>query len=247
MRMHVVINPKYEKLRNFINAIPFARPQELGEVVYKARNTVYKKPVDGVELSIKDFKVPVMVNRIAYTYFRKSKARRSYDNATALIAMGFHTPAPVAYVEVYEHGLLSHSYYVCQHIEASDIREWERKPDCAELLDHLADYMIQLWHKGVWHKDFSPGNVLYDKDYNFYLIDLNRMKFGVNDRQKFMQNFGRLSTSRSEVKKLALMVAAKLDAKNPDAFVDEAVGSFDDYWRHYHRRHKIERALGLRK
>ena len=96
-----------------------------GRVIYPGRNTLFHAVENGVDLSIKSFKVPSLLNRIVYTFFRKGKARRSYEHAMELLRLGFLTPDPVAYMETYRYGLLYRSYYVCLMItDANDIRWW---------------------------------------------------------------------------------------------------------------------------
>ena len=47
--------------------------------------------------------------------------------------------------------------------------------------------------KGVFFKDFTQGNVLFRRHgdgYQFALVDINRMEFGVTDRHRLYANFG---------------------------------------------------------
>ena len=91
MKTKIVVNKPYKAaLGDFVKSIP-TRNEQLGQVIYAGRNTIYHINVDGIDLSIKSFKVPMLINRIAYTFFRKSKARRSYEHAVALQQMAFDT------------------------------------------------------------------------------------------------------------------------------------------------------------
>ena len=60
------------------------------------RNIIKLFELDGKTINIKSFKIPHLVNKIAYKYFRKSKARRSYKYATILLEKGIefldHSP-----------------------------------------------------------------------------------------------------------------------------------------------------------
>ena len=53
-----------------------------------------------------------LFNRVAYSWFRKSKASRAYENAVRISQLGFDTPAPIAYLETYTNGLLHDTYFV---------------------------------------------------------------------------------------------------------------------------------------
>jgi RIO-like serine/threonine protein kinase len=247
MKIKVHINPKYEEaLSDYVRSIPTLNEQ-LGEVIYKARNTVFRNTVNGYDLVIKSFKVPMMFNRIAYTFFRHSKARRSYDNALRLCDMCILTPTPIACVEEYEYGLLKHSYYVCLYVEGEEMRFWETKPNSDKLLLEFADFMLLLRAEGVWHKDFSPGNILYDKDYNFYLVDINRMQFNVHSKRKFLMNFRSLHTDREQIARLARIYSTEHMDENPQKWVDAATRVCDSFWKHHNRKHNIEKTLHLRK
>lgn len=190
----VVINKKYEHLRPLIAAVPEKIAASEGSVIYRGRNTIVRMDVGGLDLAVKSFRIPILPNRIAYSWFRTGKARRSFENAEELGRLGIDTPEPIAYIEEYRFGLLRHSYYICKMEEdARDIRLWQQIPDNEPLLRALAAFMVELHKKGVYHRDFSPGNILYrrleDGSYRFMLIDINRMSFGVHDPELLYRNF----------------------------------------------------------
>ena len=59
----------------------------------------------------------------------------------------------------------------------------------------LGTYMAELHEAEVYHADFSPGNVLYDRTeegVRFSLIDINRMYFGPVSLKRGCANFSRL-------------------------------------------------------
>ena len=93
--MKLVLNPSYCQLRNFVQKLPISFPT-LGDCIYKARNELRKFSYEGQWYVVKNYKVPLFINRIAYTFFRPSKASRAYEYALKLRSMGIETPAPVA-------------------------------------------------------------------------------------------------------------------------------------------------------
>ncbi|MAP53765.1 MAG: Kdo domain containing protein, partial [Altibacter sp.] len=76
------------------------------------RNTIKLFNLDELTVNVKSFKRPNLINRIAYRYFRKSKAERSYTYANTLLEKGIGTPQPIAYFENRDLLGLKDSYYV---------------------------------------------------------------------------------------------------------------------------------------
>jgi hypothetical protein len=62
------------------------------------RNVIKLFDLNGQTNITKSFKVPNIVNKVAYKYFRKSKAPL-FEYATILLENGIGTPQPLAYYE----------------------------------------------------------------------------------------------------------------------------------------------------
>lgn len=158
-------------------------------VIYRGRNIVAE--VDG--LCVKAFAVPGALKALIYGCLRQPKAKRAYDNAIRLKALGIDTPRPAGYV-LNGGGWLRASYYVCAMLEGySELRGIEKRHDFDALATALAGFMLSLHRKGVFFKDFTQGNVLFKKEggkYHFALVDINRMEFDVSDRRRLYSNFG---------------------------------------------------------
>src|SRR6187402_3225936 len=80
------------------------------------RNIIKLFDLDGKTVNIKSFKIPNLINKVAYRYFRKSKARRSYEYATILLEKGIGTPQPMAFLENFNIVGLRDSYYASEHL-----------------------------------------------------------------------------------------------------------------------------------
>ena len=75
--MKIIINPTYQHLTKFIESLPQIFEYQ-GNSIYKARNEIKTFVVDGTTINVKSYQKPILINRIAYTFFRKTKAERAY-------------------------------------------------------------------------------------------------------------------------------------------------------------------------
>jgi serine/threonine protein kinase len=68
-------------------------------------------------------------------------------------------------------------------------------PEACPVLTDFARFTADLHQKGIFHKDYTPGNILFGKvgdHYEFELVDLNRMKFGKVSLKDGYKNLHRL-------------------------------------------------------
>src|SRR3970040_1269737 len=149
------------------------------------RNKIKLFELERKTINIKSFKIPHLINKIAYKYFRKSKARRSFEYATTLLEKGIGTPQPIAFFENYDAVGLKDSYYVSEHLQCDltfrELVEIPDFPDHENILRQFTRFSFNLHEKGIEFLDHSPGNTLIKKtaegNYDFFLVDLNRMNF----------------------------------------------------------------------
>lgn len=195
---------------------------QAGELVVAGdRNTIRKVQINGDWYSIKKFKQPNLFQSLVYRYLRKSKAERSYQYALKMLSAGLGTPAPVAFLEHYNYRLLD-SFYVSRHLDYDlDFRVLIHKPlypGRKRILEQFTQFTFQLHEAGIQFLDHSPGNTLIVKEgenYNFFLIDLNRMRFGPMNLEARMQNFRRLWLSKAMIKIMA-PIYAELYGSSPE-------------------------------
>lgn len=202
-----VVNPFYEPTKDLVlNTI--LNFENSGKIFIKGdRNAIKLFEVNNEIFNIKSFKFPVLINKIAYRYFRKSKARRSFEYATILIEKGIGTPKPIAYYENFDFIGLKDSYYVCEHLECDlTYRELVETvyPDGDNILRQFARFTFEMHEKGIEFLDHSPGNTLIknegDGNYSFFLVDLNRMKFHKEiDFQTRMKNLSKITHKKEMV------------------------------------------------
>jgi len=166
------------------------------------RNFIKQITINGVELNIKSFKVPNLINKVAYSIIRKSKAERSFEYANILLNSGINTPKPIAFFEYSNLFFLNKSFYISEQYQ-SDLTYRElinnhEYPDFERILRAFTRFTFSLHENGINFLDHSPGNTLIKKnkntgEYEFYLVDLNRMKFQTMNFEDRMKNFAKLS------------------------------------------------------
>lgn len=148
---------------------------EGGEIIHNKRNILrqYKGFIS------KQFATPSLWRGIIYGWLTASKAQRSYEYA---LRLGNLTPAPIAYKEVRFWGILRQSWYVCQESECqytfNDLICNKSFPNRSEILQSIGRFTAELYKRGIFHQDYSGGNILFNEDGSkIQIIDLNRITF----------------------------------------------------------------------
>ena len=214
------INPKYEKdLKEFLLDIKEHFDQS-DQTIHKARNELKIIPCKREQFVVKSFKIPNLVRRIIYTYFRDSKAKKSYENS---IKIGDLSPEPIGYIEFYTNNLLAESYFIAKKFEFDfTIKEPivnKTFPDRENIFQEFAKFTYTLHEKNILHNDYSPGNILIKKDggkYTFKIVDINRMKFKKLLLKERLKNFAKLWLPDEDMKIIAASYAKLMDANEEE-------------------------------
>ncbi|WP_324068720.1 MAG: lipopolysaccharide kinase InaA family protein [Flavobacterium sp.] len=245
------IDSKFHSIKELIldNIVNFNSKGKI--LVNGQRNAIKLFDVDDITLNIKSFKKPNLVNKIAYRYFRKSKASRSFEFASKLMEMQIGTPQPVAFFEHFDLVGLNESYYVCEHLEnVFEFRAIVQNEDFTnreEIIRQFTRFTFQMHQNGVEFLDHSPGNTLikdnYNGSYSFYLVDLNRMKFhNTIDFQTRMKNLSKI-THKKDMIEVMSNEYVKLSGE-PEAVVFETMWKLTaDFQFRFHRKKRIKKKL----
>jgi hypothetical protein len=193
----LILNPKFSNFRETLLNIKDIFNSS-NESIHKARNELKIIELNGIECVVKSFKIPHFINKIAYTFFRDGKAKKSYLNAVKLMDLNVNTPEPIGIIEFFDLGLLAESYFISVYEPYNfTIREvFHHKVDNpAEILQEFVKFTYEIHQKGVWHVDYSLGNILItktkDNSYKFSLVDINRMEFKNISAQQGLKNFNK--------------------------------------------------------
>lgn len=203
MKKIIKIDPDYDFLRQYIERVPVDF-DSLGTVLQSNRNVIREDEAMGTRLVVKSYRRIYLPNRIRYTYLYPSKAQRAYDYANKLIEKGFRSPRPIAYIEIITGGLISDSYFICEHTDfipfkyISELTAEGRR----ELLRDFTVFTHALHQSKIFHGDYSMGNILFKKingKNEFSLIDNNRIHFGVISLEKGVRSLERLDLPLEEL------------------------------------------------
>ena len=210
--MKIILNPNYIKSEKSILQLVNSFFDQGNLIVQGSRNTIKSNFLENETINIKLFKKPGFIKSIIYSFFRSTKAKRSFDYANYLIDHLIETPIPIAYVEERNSlGFLGDSFYICQQIDYDfTIRELIHDPlflNRNEILEEFTEFTFKMHEAKVNFLDHSPGNTLIIKNgngrYDFFLIDLNRMKFEDLSIEMRMDNFKKMWLSKQMVKVVA--------------------------------------------
>jgi hypothetical protein len=200
------INTDFESISNFILSIPEIFDIK-GEEIYTGRNTIKIFKYKDYIINVKSFKIPHLINKIAYRYIRYSKAKKSFYQASEIIKRVSKTPIPIAYFNGSKSGLFNRSFFVSVHHKYDfTVREligfdFENKEEILRQLTRFTFY--NLHKKDIHHKDYSRGNVLINKidenTYDFSIVDINRLKFEKFDYIKGLKNFSQFWAEENEI------------------------------------------------
>ena len=220
-----ILNEEFKKFEYFLcNIKQFFK--ENSNSIHKARNELKVIEHENQKLVVKYFKIPHFINKIVYTFFKKSKAQKSYEYALKIKEF---TPKPIGYIEFYKFGLLDESYFVSEKFDYDfTIREPLLDinfPNKNEIFKAFAQFTFDLHENGIYHLDYSPGNILIKKEndnFIFKIVDINRMKFLNMDLEKRAKNFSKLWAKDEDLEFIAKEYA-KIYEKNNEEFISKTI------------------------
>lgn len=250
--MKITVNPKYEYLRHFLEALP-DRFETEGNYIYGGKRNLIKSFLtpDGIEVNVKRYHEPNCINLLVYSSgLRSPKGIRAYKFAGVLNAKGISTPEPIAYLEKRKGGLLGQSFFISKQCSYSHLlyEMGDALPNVYEpMADALAHFTAHMHEQEVLHLDFSPGNILWDKegdDYHFSIVDINRMRFGPVSLRSGCKSFVRLWGPKRFIQ-LLVRRYAELRAFDADKAESVAMKARRKFWKHYMQKREIEFKLEL--
>lgn len=249
MIRHYKIHTNFQEEKSFLNNIIEDYDVKGEDYGNQDRNSLKLFPFNEMVFNVKSFKVPNLINRIAYKFFRDSKARRSFEYANQLIKLKIGTPEPVAYYEFKSLFLFDRSFYISAHLNYDlTYRELVSEPNYENhesILRAFTRFTYSLHEKGVNFLDHSPGNTLIitkENDYKFFLVDLNRMKFQKMSFHDRMNNFSRL-TPKKEMVEVMSDEYAKVSGLDYNDVFNSMWSLTEEFQEKFHRKQRLKKKL----
>ena len=184
-------------------------------IINQDRNVVKKIDLSNEETVIKSFKIPNSLQGFIYKFFRKSKARRSYEYSKMLNQNGIKTPEPLGFIEVYDRFRLRQSYFISRKLDfdfSLDFATEKKTKEYKTILNSFIDFTYKMHKKNFMHLDYVIWNICIkkiDAGYDFYLVDLNRLYMGPVNAKAGIENLSRISKDPEIIKILANEYAKK--------------------------------------
>jgi len=235
-----------------------ADPASALRTLHWGRNYLYQARLGdaavATDVVVKQFRESDWRSRLQRRGGRPGKAEKSFRAASAVAAAGVSTPEPLAWLEAERPG--GASIFVCRHLEGrvearyllrarNAGREADEFPGIAigAFLDEAAAVARRLHDAGIWHRDFSIGNLLLaegptpERLADLALVDLNRCRIGrtvtLSER---LADLSRLMLDRSEDRRRLLSAYFG----GPDRIPAGAEAIYERARRRFHGRHRFK-------
>tara|TARA_Y100000816_G_scaffold116828_1_gene81879 strand:- start:2394 stop:4523 length:2130 start_codon:yes stop_codon:yes gene_type:complete len=180
------------------------------------RNIIKVMKLGEDETVVKSFKTPNLLQAVIYKFFRRSKAKRSFENSVLLKSRGVKVAEPIGYIEVFDRFRLRQSYFISSKLDfdfSLDAATEKKMEDYKDILSDFVHYTYELHKKNIMHLDYGVENICIKKTtkgYVFYLVDLNRLKDGHVSEKKGVKNLARISSNPEIIKIIAETYATKI-------------------------------------
>lgn len=251
LNMTFEVDSKFKQYEKELRGIFDSFDESGKDFVIGDRNRIKLFDLDGHTINVKSFKKPHLVNQIVYKYFRKTKARRSFEFAEILMEKGIGTPHPIAFQENYEGMGLGRSFYASIHqsydLTYRELVEIPDYPDHDNILRQFSRFCYKMHQLGIEFKDHSPGNTLIRQkengEYAFFLVDLNRMNFHQNMSLDLrMNNLSRL-TPKKEMVEVMADEYAKASGENSQQLFELMWHYTQSFQERFHRKKRLKNKI----
>lgn len=184
-------------LSDFLQSLPQTF-DHTGTEIHQGRNVLKimdasRLGIEGVDrVVVKRYHGLFWFQKLDYTFIRRPKCRKAFDNTAELRRRGFEAARELATVEVWNHGLYQYAFFVSEvgrgeRLDSMVVRLMEQGEvaQAKAIMTLFAQNLYRMHQRGILYKDMNGGNVMvsHDEDcqgtegWHFCLIDTNRAHF----------------------------------------------------------------------
>lgn len=189
----------------------------------KARNAIWRIYIPDIGEVVIKKPLKIHKHKLWLDKHKPNKAYRSWNGANALLRKGISTPTPIAVFTHKKDISQLDNYYVCLyepfktfndlafHFQDHETYEGLTK---RSIFEALATYINNMHGKGIYFKDLSAGNILFN-------IQSESIQFSLIDTGRLSDNFSNLSfksRQRERVKDL-VRIMNKFDWSTRNIFL----------------------------
>jgi hypothetical protein len=249
--MKIYIDREYGYMMDFVREIP-QHEYQVQKVFRNNRNIVELTQCQDTPLVVKKFKRPTLANCVIYTFLRRTKPQRAFDNALMLRSMGIDTATPVAYIEQKRHGFFHTGWFIAKFLPYDTLdKVYDSLPDEAsrkQLISAFLQFTVDMANKGIINKDYNSTNILTHKErdgqWHFALVDINRIRLGRPKLHDEAHALEQLGASPELLVKYLPQYAQSRKLDQDELFAILYVGKL---WHKFTRaaKEKIKRMVGI--
>lgn len=244
-----IINQKYFKYKDTLDDIIIKFDNKNFETIKKERNTLKIFDLGKNKIVVKSFKVPNILNKIIYTFFKKTKAERSYNYAKKLLKLKINTAYPIGFYVTKNNQLIHRTFYICEYIDFDYTFDdfILKKFQFEEVTRLFSEFSYNLHQKNINFIDNTPGNTLIvttENSFDFFLVDLNRMKFEKMTFKKRMKNLSKLTTDLKIINAVSEKYSKKINIDS-DIVFKKIKFYMEKFQNNLNRKKKIKKKLGI--
>lgn len=178
--MTIVINPKYEKLREklvHIDQLFEKSPYEL--FCSQNKNSIRLIKIGEEQFCVKHYGKSSLYRNIAVRLFKSSKGKEAYLNAALLRERGFQSQEPVAYVAYHKQFVYQNIFFICAHNDYQHtLHDYKlyKEEEYTKILKDFALFVSMFHKRGFYYEGSLFDNILFEcknQHYEFSILDTN--------------------------------------------------------------------------
>ena len=176
--MTLLVDEKYKNSLTPNCIIKFLEKLESKEpVISGKKKKIWSLNFNNYEIFVKKF-----IYSFRFLKYVKQTGFKSFKTAQYLLDKGVRTPEPLFF---YENGL--YEYFATRKINGIDLWDFLESNNSGKTIETIEYKIRELIKKfeslNLYHSDLNIRNIFVSNDLNLYLLDLDDVRFNLNERR----------------------------------------------------------------